>query len=98
MPLRSCTVSCHDFRGVEHHVDVTANSLFEAVAQGLRIFRDNAWVDEIGAGLTPITVRVKEPEVEHRVLVRDFERWLENGGGNPADVALRNRLRQLLGK
>jgi transcriptional regulator with PAS, ATPase and Fis domain len=28
-------------------IEVTASSLYEAVAQGLRIFRQNEWVDEV---------------------------------------------------
>jgi hypothetical protein len=39
--LKTCRVSCVDLRGVEHAVEVSANSLYEAVAQALRIFRDN---------------------------------------------------------
>jgi hypothetical protein len=45
---------------------VTADSVYEAVAQGLRVFREDTWVDEIGRGLTAIKVIVTQPEVEHR--------------------------------
>jgi len=41
--------------------------VYEAAAQALRIFRDNAWVEDIGHGQTPITVKVKHPEIEHMV-------------------------------
>jgi len=30
-----------DLRGVEHTIEVNAQSLYEAVAQGLRVFREN---------------------------------------------------------
>jgi hypothetical protein len=90
-------VSCNDLRGVEHVVEVSADSVYEAVAQGLRAFRENAWVDELGSGLTAVTVRVKQPEVEHRIVMKDFERWLESNGKTPAEIVLKNRLRQLLG-
>lgn len=36
-----------DLKGVEHVVEVTADSPFEAVAQGLRAFRENDWVDDV---------------------------------------------------
>lgn len=49
----------------------------EAVAQGLRAFRENDWVDDIGRGQTTITVVVRQPEVEHKVRIRD-----SNGGWN----------------
>ena len=58
-------------------VEVRAGSVYEAVAQALRIFRDNNWVEGIGRGQTQISVKVKRPEIEHTVRVQDFERWLE---------------------
>jgi len=54
--LRTCSVSCTDLRGCEHIVEVTADSLYEAVARGLRVFRENDWVDDIGRGQTTISV------------------------------------------
>jgi hypothetical protein len=56
-------VSCFDLKQVEHTVEVSAGSVYEAVAQALRIFRDNEWVDDMGHGRTPIMVKVKHPEV-----------------------------------
>ena len=96
MGIRTCTVSCRDLRGVEHTVDVTVDSLYEAVAQGLRAFRENDWVDDIGRGQTTITVVVRQPEVKHKVRIRDFERWLESEGRTPAEMSLKSRLRELL--
>ena len=72
--------------------------VYEAVAQALRIFRDNNWVEDIGHGQTPITVKVKHPEIEHMVRVQDFERWLEASPRSPAEMILKNRLRELLAK
>ena len=77
-------------------MDVTADSLYEAVAQGLRVFRENDWVDEIGRGQTTISVVVRHPEVELKVRIQDFERWLESQGRTPAEVSLKGRLRELL--
>jgi len=94
--LRTCTVSCIDLRGCEHTVEVTADSLYEAVAQGLRVLRENDWVDDIGRGQTTISVVVKNPAVQHKVRIQDFERWLESQGRTPAEVSLKGRLRELL--
>jgi hypothetical protein len=94
--LRTCTVSCVDLRGSEHAVEVTADSLYEAVVQGLRVFRQNDWVDDIGRGQTTVSVVVRHPVVEHKVRVQDFERWLESQGRTPAEVSLKGRLRNLL--
>jgi hypothetical protein len=35
-----------DAQGDEHTVQVTAQSLYEAVAQGLRIFREHDWSED----------------------------------------------------
>jgi len=72
------------------------STLYEAVAQALRIFRDNDWIERIGRGQTAILVKVKHPETEHMVRVQDFERWLEASPRSPADMILKNRLRELL--
>lgn len=89
-------MSCFDLSGVEHTVEVTADSLYEAVAQGLRAFRENDWIDEVGRGQTTISVAVSYPEVEHKVRIQDFERWLESQGRTPAEMSLKARLRELL--
>lgn len=98
MSLRTCRVSCRDLKGVEHAIEVTADSLYEAVAQALRVFRGSDWVDDLGHGRTTISVIVKNPEVEHKVRVQDFERWLEASPRSPAEMTLKNRLRELLTK
>ena len=89
-------MSCCDLKGVEHAIEVTADSLYEAVAQGLRAFRENDWVEDIGRGQTTITVVVKQPAVEHKVRVREFEQWLESQGRTPAEMSLKSRLRDLV--
>src|SRR5271168_4565041 len=96
--LKTCKVSCIDLQGVEHAAEVSAGSVYEAVAQALRIFRDDEWVEDLGRGQTPISVRVKHPEIEHTVRLHDFERWLEASPRSPAEMILKNRLRELLGR
>jgi|SRR6516162_324465 hypothetical protein len=97
MSVRTCSVSYCDPNGVEHAIEVMAESLYEAVAQGLRVFRENEWIGGISRGQTMITVLVRQPEVQHKVRVQDFERWLESQGRTPAEVSLKGRLRELLG-
>ena len=94
--MKTCRVSCVDPGGIEHAVEVSATSLYEAVAQALRIFRNNEWIEGMGRGQTPISVKVKHPETEHTVRVQDFERWLEAAPRSPAEMVLKNRLRELL--
>jgi hypothetical protein len=61
--LKTCKVSCIDLQGVEHTSEVSAGSVYEAVTQALRIFRDNEWVEGLGRGQTPISVKVEHPEI-----------------------------------
>jgi hypothetical protein len=68
------------------------------VARGLAALRDAEWAGVIAHGQTTITVVVKQPEVEHKVRMRDFEAWLEPNGRSPAEMALKSQLRELLGK
>jgi len=78
--------------GTEHTVEVTAGSLYEAVAQALGIRHGGIWVEEIGEGLTELKVRVKQPAVEHRVRMKDFRRWLESQGKTPAQCTRKRKL------
>jgi hypothetical protein len=98
MGLRNCKVSCRDLSGIEHTVEVSADSLYEAVAQALRAFRESDWVGDLAGGQFTISVIVKNPEIEHRVRVQDFERWLDSQGRTPADASTKSRLRELLGR
>jgi hypothetical protein len=42
MSVRSCRVTIRDTEGIEHTAEVTAESLYEAVALGLRAIRQCA--------------------------------------------------------
>jgi hypothetical protein len=96
LAIRTCTVSCEDSDGHQHSLEVTAETLYEAVAQALAAFESNEWVGQIGRGHT-ITVRVQQPAVGHRVRILDFEKWLGTNGKSPAEMVLKSRLRSLLG-
>jgi len=65
VPLRTCTVVVEDLKNTTHSVEVTAESLYEAVAQALVLLRAQPWVADIGRGLTTATVRGRQPEVTH---------------------------------
>ena len=79
-------------------MEVIAESLYEAVARGLSSLRANSWVGEIDEGLTSITVEVQEKApATHRILVKDFRRWLEARGTTPAEIMARERVRDILG-
>lgn len=75
MSLRTCTASYSDLKGIEHVIEVTADSLYEAVAQGLRVFSRKRLDRRGGPRPASISVVVTQPEVQHKVRVQEFERW-----------------------
>jgi hypothetical protein len=97
MPVRSCRVSIQDADGVSHTVEVTAATLYEAVAQGLAAIRGNDWVAGIAGNLNVVKVSVADVRVEHQVKLTDFTKWVEKTGGSPREVSDRHRIRAILG-
>jgi hypothetical protein len=95
--LKACTVVIQDIDEIAHAIDVTAESLYEAIAHALATLRGHEWVGEIGKGLSTITVKVRHPDVTHVVKIQDFENWLNRGSRSPAEIVLKKRLRQMLG-
>jgi hypothetical protein len=96
MAVRACRVTCRDAHGVEHTVQVTAQSLFEAVAQALRILREHDWTDDPNGNSASVVATIKPAEVEHTVRIKDFLSWLESAPRGPAEMDLKRRLRNIL--
>ncbi len=97
MPIRSCRVTIQDMDGVTHTVEVTAATLYEAVAQGLAAICGNEWVAGIAQGLNVVKVSVADVRVEHEVKLMEFTKWLERDGGSPRETGDRHRIRSILG-
>jgi hypothetical protein len=97
MPVRSCRVTIQDLDGVSHTVEVTAATLYEAVAQGLAAIRGNEWVAGVAQGLNAVKVAVADVRVEHEVKLIDFTKWVEKTGGSPREMSDRRRIRTILG-
>lgn len=97
VPNRSCRVSVTDLEGVEHTAHVSADTLYEAVARGLKAIKSSAWAGEIPEGVTTVTVSAAQPEVEHQVKIAAFKSWVNRPGGSPADKMARLRIREILG-
>jgi predicted helicase len=96
MAVRSCRVTIQDLEGIAHTVEVTAESLYEAVAQGLVALRRNDWVSGFQQGI--VKVSVADVRVEHQVKLADFTKWLERRGvSSPREMIQRQRLRSMLG-
>lgn len=86
-----------DLEGVSHTVDVTASTLYEAVALGMAAVRTEEWANGIAMGLNSVKVRVSNVSVEHEVMLKDFTYWLDKSGGSPREVPVRRRIREILG-
>lgn len=96
MPLRRCTVSITDANGAEHNVEITAESLYEAVGLGLCALRTDEWSESIPSGNGNVRVTVREPAVEHVVSLRKFEVWVRGTCKGPRERLLKERLRDML--
>jgi len=97
MSLRSCRVTVCDMEGIKHSVEVTASTLYEAVALALVAVREHGWAGEIAEGLNTVDVRVTTMPVMHSVRMQDFNKWLGRKGGTPNEIAQRNHIRRVLG-
>jgi hypothetical protein len=97
MPVRSCRVTIQDMDGVAHTVEVTAATLYEAVAQGLAAIRRNEWVAGVAQGVNVVKVSVADVRVEHEVKLMDFTKWVDRTGGSPREMSDRRRIRAILG-
>jgi len=95
--MRTCRVTIQDLDRVAHTVEVTASSLYEAVAQGLAAIRGNQWVSGFSEGHGVVRVSVSDVRVEHEVKLADFTKWLESKGHSPREVVHRKRIREILG-
>jgi len=65
-------VTIQDLDGTSHTAEVTASSLFEAVAQGLSALGKNEWVEGIEERFGFVKVSVADVRVEHQVKIADF--------------------------
>lgn len=60
--LRTCKVVCRDAQNIEHAVEVTAQTLYEAVARALRIFRDDDWRESPEGTPSTVAVKIRSPK------------------------------------
>ena len=62
---------------MSHAVDVTAATLYEAVALGLKAIRGHDWVAGLSEEFGTVRVSVTNIPAEHVVKMRDFNAWLQ---------------------
>lgn len=96
MAVRSCHVTIQHLEGAAQTVEVTAESLYEAVAQGLAALLRSDWVAGFQQGI--VKVSVADVRVEDQVRLTDLTKWLERTNGrSPREIIQRQRLRNILG-
>ena len=93
--LRTCRVAVPDLNGVRHTAELTAGTLYEAVALALAAMRADHWAAELVRG--DVTVSVQNIAIEHKVRITEFYQWLERPGKSPAEKIRRRRVKEILG-
>ena len=75
---------------------MTANSVYEATARALRAFRDAEWSSEDAYATGYVEIVVKQPDVRHKVLLKNFHSWLSRAGGSPREITEREFVQEIL--
>jgi len=91
-----CRVSYTDDAGT-HSVEVTAETLYEAVAQAVSEFKDDKTVPNQPGLETEFRVAVIRKPVEHFIRLRRVAEWAQTSNvKGPAEALRRERVRKLL--
>lgn len=81
--MARCRVSFSDPEGIDHAVEVQADSLYEAVALAVAEFRLDS-VTNRPAPIAEFIVSVHRPAVEHRIRLSQVLKWVEGTRDGPA--------------
>ena len=94
--MKTCRVTIRDMDGIDHTAQVTADTLFEAVARGIVALKANSWTGDLVQGSAQ--VMVNDTPVEHTVRLREFHTWLARTAGAPREISHRQKVREILAK
>jgi hypothetical protein len=99
MGIFRCRVSYLDQEGLEHAVEVEAESLYEAVAIAVAEFRQGEIMTDARGPMTEFCVTVVRKPIEHRIRLNQVSKWAEHTTKDgPAGIMKRQRVRSLLGE
>ena len=90
--MKTCIVSCLDSIGIRHSVKVQAESLYEAAAVAVRIFKDH---DCAPGPASRLDVEVRS-SVTHGLTVKRLEEWIDGGAKSPNEAVIKQRLKKIL--
>ena len=93
MPVQTCAVSFTDTDGLRHSVNVQAETLYEAVALAVKVFREHNC--EPGPA-SQLEVEARNPSVTHTVTMNKVRDWVERSAKSPRERLVKERLKGLL--
>jgi hypothetical protein len=95
VPSRCCTVSFIDTDRVQHSLEVSAASVYEACVLGMAEFRKCGFAEIHFGPATILSVSVKAPATEHSVPINKVQAWLSRVR-SPREQIEKSRLRAML--
>jgi hypothetical protein len=94
--MARCRVSYSDSEG-NHSVEVTADTLYEAVAMAVVEFKQDTTVSNPPGLETEFTVLVLRKPIEHVIRLKQIHQWAApSTKGGPAETLKRERVRKML--
>lgn len=94
--MARCQVSYKNEDGL-HSVEVNAESLYEAVAEAVAVFREDKTISDLPGPETELTVIILRKPPEHQITLRRVQEWAQpSTKGGPAGVTKRDRVRKIL--
>ncbi len=97
--MAACRVSFTDYSGIEHGVEVSADSLFEAAALAIVEFRKSGFAETAmgPATLLKVCLTPAAPR-QYSLTVGRLENWAKNGTcPGPRQKVYRDRIAEMLG-
>jgi hypothetical protein len=95
-----CRVTYRDIEGIEHSVEVEAESLYEAIAQAVKRFRhDDGWaLSPPGRGSQFHVKVLKDAPVTYSISLAKVQEFALHGTAKgPQDILRKKRIKELLG-
>jgi hypothetical protein len=94
--MATCRVSYTNEDGM-HSVEVTAETLFEAVALAIAEFRDDKTIASQPGPMTDLMVRVIRKPTDHVIKLKRVQEWAQfSNTTSPAELIRRERVRKML--
>src|SRR4051794_40739633 len=90
---RTRMVSFTDSEGLQHSVEVAAESLYEAAVLAIKAFREHDCEPDIASRLA---VEVTPPSVTHTVTVQKVRDWLDGSAKSPKEKVRKESLERVL--